>query len=874
MGGDERFAAYEAIPDPVVVVGPDGACVYASERARAAGLADGPAGDEVSRDGKTFQIDRGSLARPEATYEVRRYRDVTGERGAAFRHLQILDALEEMVFTRSPGSVVTFANRAAERHYNLSRAELRGRTDAPFDRMDATREDLQDELEVFRTGKTVERAAEPSRRHDGVVRLFHTRTSPLYDTQGNVVEIVGVARDVTDERRLVEAAADQQRRLELALDAGRMGIWEWRIREQKVIWSEAIERMHGLAPGSFDGSFEMYQSDMHPDDRPRVLAAIQETVAARRDHALLYRIVRPDGEVRWLEAFGRMVLGDDGEPVRLVGVCSDVTDRIAGEHSRADLRAAEARRVEAEEARRRTQRILEGITDSFTVYDRDFRILFANEAAGRPLGKRPEELVGQRAWELVPDLEGSPLHRELERAMRDNVTVTVQDHYAPLDLSFELSAYPLGDGGLAVYSRDVTARRRQQALEERMARYGALRAEVGAFMARELDLRAMLQAVCEGLVRHLGLAFARVWLLDGSGEVLELHASAGLYTHLDGGHARVRVGDFKIGKIAAERKAHLTNDVQHDPRVGDKAWAVREGLVSFAGYPLVVDDNLVGVLAAFSRERLAEDTLNAMGSVSDAVAQGVVRRKTELELEERARDLARSNADLEQFAYVASHDLQEPLRMVASYTQLLARRYKGKLDQDADDFIGFAVEGVTRMQRLINDLLAYSRVGTRGREPQPVELEKVMAGARANLATAIAETGAEVSHDPLPGVLGDEGQLVQVLQNLVGNAIKFHREGTPPRVHVGVRREGGDWQISVRDNGIGIEPAYFERIFVIFQRLNPRERYPGTGIGLAITKKIIERHGGRIWVESTPGEGSTISFTLPATTTRARRLLP
>jgi light-regulated signal transduction histidine kinase (bacteriophytochrome) len=201
--------------------------------------------------------------------------------------------------------------------------------------------------------------------------------------------------------------------------------------------------------------------------------------------------------------------------------------------------------------------------------------------------------------------------------------------------------------------------------------------------------------------------------------------------------------------------------------------------------------------------------------------------------------------------------------MVASYNQLLARRYKGKLGEDADEFIGFSVEGVTRMQRLINDLLAYSRVGTRGREKTDVDLDGIVKIALQNLEASIHETQATVTHDELPHVLADESQMMQLLQNLIGNAIKFRRDGVPPRVHIGVVSNGFGHTISVRDNGIGIDPQFFDRIFVIFQRLNAREKYPGTGIGLAICKKIVERHGGQIEVQSTPGEGSTFAFTLP-----------
>ena len=227
-----------------------------------------------------------------------------------------------------------------------------------------------------------------------------------------------------------------------------------------------------------------------------------------------------------------------------------------------------------------------------------------------------------------------------------------------------------------------------------------------------------------------------------------------------------------------------------------------------------------------------------------------------------AEELARSNADLQKFVYVASHDLQEPLRMVASYLQLLERRYKGRLDDDADDFINYAVDGAIRVQRLINDLLTYSHVSMRSKDFELTDSEAVLEHNLSNLQMAIEESEAVVTHDPLPTVMADSTQLRQLLQNLISNAIKFHNE-KPPRVHISARQEEGEWIFSVRDNGIGIDPDYRERIFVIFQRLHGVGEFTGTGIGLALCKKIVERHGGRIWVESQPGDGSTFYFTIP-----------
>lgn len=279
-------------------------------------------------------------------------------------------------------------------------------------------------------------------------------------------------------------------------------------------------------------------------------------------------------------------------------------------------------------------------------------------------------------------------------------------------------------------------------------------------------------------------------------------------------------------------------------------------------YRIVRADGSVRIVWA-EAGRLECDAEGNPERLTGIVADITDRKLAENALSERTEALERSNAELQRFAYVASHDLREPLRMVTSYTQLLKKRYAGQLDADADDFIGYAVGGAARMEALIQDLLAYSRVGSQSHEFCEADLGPVVDGTLKGLEIVIAEAGATVTHDEMPTVVCDVAQVGQVLQNLIANAIKFRRD-EPMRIHLGVERVGNEWVFSVKDNGLGIDAEYFDLIFVIFQRLQPRDEYEGSGMGLAICKRIVERHRGRIWVESTLGEGSTFHFSIPA----------
>jgi PAS domain S-box-containing protein len=309
-----------------------------------------------------------------------------------------------------------------------------------------------------------------------------------------------------------------------------------------------------------------------------------------------------------------------------------------------------------------------------------------------------------------------------------------------------------------------------------------------------------------------------------------------------------------VGVTPEEWQAHKATLAKHQPfrdfEYGRRDASGKVWYLTASGEPMFDTEGVFrgyrGVARNITRRRMHEAAI----------------RDAHEELERRAKELARSNEELQQFAYVASHDLQEPLRMISSYTQLIARRYGDRLDADANEFMGYIVDGAARMKQLIEDLLAYSRVGTRGREFQPTDTGAALAKALLNLRAAQEASGATVTHDELPTVVGDGQQLTQLFQNLIGNALKF-RAGEPPRIHVACEKRHDVWVFTVKDNGIGLDPQYADRIFMMFQRLHTKAEYPGTGIGLAICKKIVDRHGGRIWVDSRPGHGCTFGFTIP-----------
>jgi signal transduction histidine kinase len=380
-------------------------------------------------------------------------------------------------------------------------------------------------------------------------------------------------------------------------------------------------------------------------------------------------------------------------------------------------------------------------------------------------------------------------------------------------------------------------------------------------------LPKILQAICQALNWRLGAA----WIVNKDAKMLTCiavwHAPTAAFESFVSITRKTtfQSGIGLPGRVWETGKPVWVADVTSARNFPRAEAAAGAGLHGAFGFPVRLGLESLGVFEFFSTNIEPPDStlMQLLESIGIQIGQFIERQRAENELRLTTSKLVRSNADLQQFASLASHDLLEPLRMVMSFIELLQHHCEGKLDKRSEEFIQLALDGAKRMKALINDLLAYSRVDRQKGALEPTSFEDAFHAAVGNLRVAIEENAATITHEPLPTIRGDAVQVSQVFQNLLGNAIKFHG-AAPPRIHVTADQKNGEWLFSVRDNGIGIEPKHFGRIFEIFQRLHTRREYPGTGMGLAICKRIIERHGGKMWVESTLGKGTTFFFTLPA----------
>jgi PAS domain S-box-containing protein len=615
-----------------------------------------------------------------------------------------------------------------------------------------------------------------------------------------------VQRDSIRREHLLDSEEATAALLDLTHDA----IFVRSLQDEVVYWNKSAEGLYGWSKEVLGRSTQELLHTVFPAP----LAEI-ETEVLRKGYwegELIHQHL--DGTSLTVSSRWAVQMDGSGKPVAILESNRDISQR--------------------QQEERRFHSLMQAGPDAMVVVNEAGEIVLLNLQAERRFGYSRDELLGQNIKKIIPVgfaerliADGTRTTAEVLMQLTDTSVELLGQHKDGSEFPIEIMLSPLENihGTLITAAiRDITARKAaQEVLRQTEERWSLVVANVMDYAIVMLDLDGLVVIWNEGAERIKGYR---------AEDIIGQHFSC-FYT----------ADDISDGLPVSE----LATATRYG-RSEDEGWRVRKDGSRFYANDVITalrDNN--GLLRGF-------------GKITRDITERI---RTEEQRTKTAAELKRSNDQLEQFAFVASHDLQEPLRMVASYTQLLARRYRGQLDSDADEFIAYAVDGCNRMQSLIRDLLAYSRSGADKKLLREISGEAALKEALTNLRVSIEDSGALVTNDPLPAITSDDTQLVQVFQNLVGNAIKYHGASTP-LVHVSaVKNADKEWIFSVRDNGLGIAPQYFERIFTIFQRLHGKHEFGGTGIGLAICKKIVEQLGGRIWVESELEKGSTFHFALP-----------
>jgi len=736
----------------------------------------------------------------------------------------ILDNTTAVVYLKDTDGRYVLVNREFESLFGVTRDEAIGRDDAALFAPELAEVLRANDLRVLREQIPLE--LEEAIPAGDNARTYLSTKFPLLDSSRRPYGVCGISTDITQRKLAEEALRSSERHFREIVKTAHEAFVSMDESGRITAWNPEAETTFGWSEQEAIGR-NLAETIIPARHRGGHQRGIQQFLASGRAAMLNRRV-----EFEALHRDGREF------PIEMTITAVRVGGRYTFNSFLHDISA----RKQAEQALRRLADIIEASGDAIFATTPGGVITSWNPGAEQLYGYTAEEAVGA-AFAMLISPDRAPKDFEvLRRAMHGSRL----DDYETDQLCADGSLVPVSLGvspirgssgalvGASVIARDRTERKRaEEALREVQEAFRAafVDAPIGmALFSADPDDDGRLLQVNDSLCAITGY---------GSDELLRssLHA----ITHpLDQEEEVAFTEDLLAGRIPN--------------------YQIEKRFVRRDGRPVWVMHNVSIVHDA------ADRALYGIAQVQDITErkraeEGLAR--VAAELEQRAVELERSNADLGQFAYVASHDLSEPLRMVSSYVQLLERRYGDRLDSDAREFIDFAVDGVNRMQRLIDDLLAYSRVGTSEYRQETIDLAELVEDTLKGMRATVGESGAIVTQDGLPTVSGDPGQLRQLFQNLISNGIKFVEDG-PPRIHVSARREGQEWSFAVADNGIGIDPKHAERIFAVFKRLHGREAYPGSGIGLSICKRIVERHKGRIWVEPNEGGGSRFCFTMPA----------
>ena len=652
--------------------------------------------------------------------------------------------------------------------------------------------------------------------NDGSSVVYQWSTAMLQNGEGQVVGLTGLGRDIAERKAMEEVHREAENRYHAIFSNPLQMVY---VCDDTGCFIDANDYALERLGYTHDAIGQVFIQDViHPDDFTLSVRFLIETIGRGKTQSPIELCLRSrSGEEIWVENFSVPLSRHKGG-FQFLGIARDITDR----------KLAEERLLKSE---KRYRLLAENTSDLIWTIDMDMHYTYVSPSVTRLLGYDVEETMTHT------------LDRGITPSSLDILKSAIAEELGTAD-SGQNETFQSKTLELEFYCKDGSTIWTETTLNLLHNDENQPSDIVG--MTRDITERKKEKAIYDEAVRRYEAIFTNplqiIYVHDEWGCLVEANAAA---------IARFGYTEEDLGTVYFHDIVHPDDLERAMGAIYTMDDTMEVRLITKSGEIMWIDT--FGILVADQQDRI-----RGLG-----IAQDITDRKqAEEELSKRTEDLEHSNEDLEQFAYVASHDLQEPLRMIGSYVQLLARRYQGKLDTDADDFIGYAVDGANRMQRMITDLLAYSRVGTRGESFQLADCETVLSQTLANLQIAIEESEVVVTHDPLPMVMADSIQLGQLFQNLISNSIKFRGEETPC-VHVSADRNENEWIFSVRDNGIGIESEYAERIFVIFQRLHGKSEYGGTGIGLAICKRIVERHGGRIWVESNIGKGSVFYFSIP-----------
>jgi PAS domain S-box-containing protein len=782
------------------------------------------------KNGSEFPIEimLSPLESAEGTLVTAAIRDISVRR-AAEKHLAqmegryrgLLEAAPDAMVVVNQGGEIVLLNVQAEKQFGYQRDELVGQKvkniipEGFAERLvaDGTRSAADALAQQIGTG--IELIA---RRKNGSEFPIEIMLSPLESAEGTLV--TAAIRDISVRRAAEKQLAQMEGRYRGLLEAAPDAMVVVKPAGEIVLLNVQAEKQFGYSRDELVG--QRVKNIIPEGFAERLIADGTRTPAEALAQQIGMGIEltgrRKDGSAFPIEIMLSPL--ESAEGILVTAAIRDISVRKEAERHLAQMEG-------------RYRGLLEAAPDAMVVVEQGGEIVLLNVQAEKQFGYRRDELVGQKVKNIIP--EGFA-ERLVSDALRSGADALAQQIGTGIELTgrrkdgsefpIEIMLSPLESAeGILVTAaiRDISVRK---AAETHLAQM-------------EGRYRGLLEAAPDAMV-----------VVNQDGEIVLLNVQA----EKQFGYHRDELLGQKVKNLIPEGFAERL--------VADALRSAEDALAQQIGTGIELTGRRKNG-SEFPIEIMLSPLESAEGILVTAAIRDInTRKKAEAHLLEKMEELNRSNEELGQFAYIASHDLQEPLRMVASYTQLLSRRYKGKLDADADEFIAFAVDGASRMQRLIQDLLTYSRVGTKGKDLFDTSSEMAFQQALINLRGAIEDSGAQVTHDPLPAVLADETQLVQLFQNLIGNAIKYQNPGVP-RIHVSAAvNGGGKWIFSVQDNGLGIDPQYFERIFGMFQRLHKREEFAGTGIGLAICKKIVERHGGSISVESQPGQGSIFRFAL------------